>query len=499
MSHPDPERATRELTAINWCLDVLAKQGISSKAEIARRLPARYSASAVAKYLNRERGLSPEFVRDLAVLARLPVAEVFGALGWLPAEELPRTVLTDLAHDAVSALRALAAVPDLASFVRPAPPAPTAAAQALLSDEAGRERFSVLLTQVVSGRRYRTATNLVGEFALRPGARPLAAEKVTRLALEAGFDQVPDLSDEHAAVRWELLARTANALSDGQEYSWQGGAGHLTWRTAATGWPSHLLVQDSVAGQQRPSTGMPLTWPQARTVVVIGGRESAGPAAALLAEALDWQFVLIRPNVEVTPGGRVRTYPSDLTRSRTHTWIHVARHIQHRGDQGVPWHTVVLLRPDALTSPGGTIHPYAAELLERTPASVVYVRPTGEHLSWWATRNAGNHDHGRYDTERAVNRLRTLYASIEEILRRRDGARDLLLRLPRPARALAPHTPELPGEVMDQTARVAWTAARWLSREGRADPLRPGALSGWRRLLAADPDAAVPRLTRPGR
>jgi hypothetical protein len=59
--------------------------------------------------------------------------------------------------------------------------------------------------------------------------------------------------------------------------------------------------------------------------------------------------------------------------------------------------------------------------------------------------------------------------------------------------------PEIPGEVMDWTARVAWTAIRRLgeppgTRLGPV-PLRPGRLSGWRELLAADPLAIVPTLT----
>ncbi|ROO90804.1 hypothetical protein EDD29_8543 [Actinocorallia herbida] len=485
-------QSERERAAITLCLDALARRGITTKAEVARRLAGAHGRAGTLKTLSHHGGVTPEFMRDLATAAGLSVTEVFGALGWLPQRELRDTAFTDLAHDATSALRALSEVPDLTAFTAAVPAAPFAAARALLTDPDGQERFEVRLSQIVSGDRYRAGTSAVAEFGLRDRADPLPSRDLERLVLAAGFPHPPRVADAHAAVRWELRARTAAALSDGQEYSWQGDRAHRTWRAAAGTWPAHLLVQDSIVGQQRPVDPHPLGGGDAPgTIVVVGGRESGGQAAALLAEALGWQFVLVRPDIDITPGGRVRRYP----KTRAQAWIGVAEHIARRAADGRPWHTVVLLRPDALTHDGAGTHSYAAELLERTPAPILYLRPPTANLHWWVARNAGNHDPGDFPEDVWLDRYTAAYAAVEDLLLRRSRHDDLLLRCPEPARPLLPHVPEAPDEVMDQAARAAWTAARWLTGSGvelRAP--RPGVFARWRPALATDPVAFLPRL-----
>ncbi|MCD0453323.1 hypothetical protein LO762_29690 [Actinocorallia sp. API 0066] len=485
----------RERAAVAMCLAALQESGVAqSKAEVGRRL-ARVGRSedSVRKVLDHRRGLTPEFVRDLATLAGLSVTEVFGVLGWLPEREIRDNALTDLAHTMNRAVQALNEVPDLSDLADPAPSAPLAATRALLADPEGQERFEARLFQIISGGRYRTATNAVAEFRLRDGVPPLPHADLARLVAAAGFAEPPVPGDEHAAVRWELRARTRAALRRGQEPSWQGGAAHRTWRAAAETWPGHLLVQDSIAGQQRPIDPSPLGVDDLDTLIVVGGRESGAQAGALLAEALGWQFVLVRPDIDLTPGGRVRTPSPRLRMARTDVWIRVAEHIARR--ESGPWRTVVLLRPGALARDGAGPHPYAAELLERTPAPILYLRPPAEYLTWWATRSAGNHDPGALDARALADRLAAAHQTVEEILRRRGGHADLLLRLPEPARPLEPHRPEVPAEVFDASVRAAWTAAHWLRGRGlELRSPRPGTLARWRDALARDPDARLPTL-----
>ena len=58
-----------------------------------------------------------------------------------------------------------------------------------------------------------------------------------------------------------------------------------------------------------------------------------------------------------------------------------------------------------------------------------------------------------------------------------------------PTGPLPPHIPAVPAEIMDWTARVAWTAIQWLARTNPALParLRPGHLADWHPRLAAVP------------
>src|SRR4051812_9734648 len=89
-------QSERERAAITVCLDALVTRGMTTKAEVARRLAVSHGKSGALKILSHRGGLSPEFARDLAILAGLPVTEVFGILGWLPQREMRDTALTDL-------------------------------------------------------------------------------------------------------------------------------------------------------------------------------------------------------------------------------------------------------------------------------------------------------------------------------------------------------------------------------------------------------------------
>ncbi|GIH22246.1 hypothetical protein Aph01nite_05560 [Acrocarpospora phusangensis] len=489
-----PGRGEQAREVLGRCLGALEGQGASvSASAVARRLGR--DEGLVRKVLNGERPLRPEFVRDLGVLAGVPVAELFQTLGWLPEDEVLPRAISGLADGLGAALRAFEdAQPYLAGLTVPVPAAPFTAAQVLLGDPAGAERFDVRLAQVVSPGRYRTTTATLAEFSLRPGQEPLPAAEVERLAAVAGISAEHGDRAEHDRVRLELRARIRAALNDGQEYSWQGDPGHRTWRSAAQRWPTHLLVQDAIGGRQLPAGARPATWAGPATIVMIGGRHGTGPAAALLAEALGWRFVLVRPNLDVTRKGHVLAVPAGATRPRARSWQAVASHIAESYAAGTPWPAVVLVRPAVF----GT--PEAVAALRDTPARVVYARPPAEYLHWWGARIEGDHRPGEYDGAAWAGRVQQRYAELEHHLADRIAGRDLLLRLPAPARELPPHLPELPGEVMDQTVRVAWTALRWLAVDAKdtkdtRDNFLSGRLRGWQTALETDPDALLPRLT----
>jgi hypothetical protein len=232
--------------------------------------------------------------------------------------------------------------------------------------------------------------------------------------------------------------------------------------------------------------------------VVIGGRHGNGLAAALLAEALGRQFVLVRKNIDVTRHGYVRSVPPDAHRDRTGSWISVAQHIARTAESNTPWPTVVLVRPAVFEREGvgQRIHAYALRLLRTTSARIVYARPPAAYLSWWGARIEGNHRPGEHDGSAWAARTGVLYAEVEKVLAERVPGRDLLLRTPDPALPLPSHDPAVPAHVMDSTVRVAWAAIEWLARQDGELPhrLRAGDLRTWRHLLAADPDASVPSL-----
>lgn len=492
----------RALEVINRCLRAMRDRGLpGSAADIARKLD--LPDGSVRKTLAGQRPLKPDFLRDLGTLAGLPVAGLFQAMGWLPEDEVTDAT-PGMATRLTTALELLDDVlPSIERLGDPAPPAPMAAARLVLSDRTGAERFDVRLSQIVSGARYRAVTNTVAEFLLRPGATPLPYAAAEELACAAGLRWRPDPADlgrhpGHASVALELAARTHALRRDGQEYSWQGGPGHRTWRPAAQTWPTHLLVQDSIGGRQFTVAGGPPAGHDQRPIVVVGGRHGTGPAAALLAEALGRQFVLVREDIEVTRQGQVRALPADGHRSRTGAWIAVAQHIARRADEGAGWPVVVLVRPAVFEDAGGgpPVHDYALRLLSTTPARVVYARTPAEYLAWWGARIEGDHGPGEHDGAAWAARTRRLYAHVESVLADRVAGHDLLLRVPRPSGRPSPAGPAVPAEIMDWTARVAWTAVQWLAGKKAVlpDRLRPGHLAGWRPLLTADPDATVPVL-----
>ncbi|MEN3541059.1 hypothetical protein AAH991_38505 [Microbispora sp. ZYX-F-249] len=456
--------------------------------------------STVAKVLAYERSVQPDFLRKLGEASGIPVTRLFMEMGWLPESEV-MNVLGASQH-LTAALRDLARLrPYLEQVATPPLPAPLAAAHALLGDPVSAERFEVRLDQIVCGGRYRTPAITVAEFSLKDGAHPLPLHAARRLAAESGVR----LSAEEEArndpafwsVRLELMARTRRVLDDGQEATWQGGPDHRTWEPVARAWPAHLLVQDAVGGRQRAASVAPRSLDRPCSLVVVGGRHGTGLAAPLLAEALGWQFVLIRGDVEVAPDGRVVPIPQDSAAGRIRAWISAAERIEEAAGAGRPWQAVILVRPAAFD--GRERHPHlearAFDLLARTRARVIYARVPDAYLSWWGRRIEGDHLPGRYDGERWARRTRGLYERLEGVLSRRTAGKDLLLHVPDPADGFAPHHPAIPDEVIDWSARVAWAAFNWVGRElGGDGDIRTGRLAQWAALLREDLRQGVPDL-----
>jgi hypothetical protein len=499
------EQWTKEcaLEAVNRCLRAMRNRGMpGSAADVARRLD--LNDGTVRKILGGERPLRPDFLRDLGLLAGLPVASLLQTMGWLPEDEVLVPTAAGMTGQIGAALRVLGrALPYLEQLSRPGPWAPVAAAQMVLGDEEGAERYDVRVSQILSGTRYRAVTNGIAEFLLKPGITPLTYDRAEELAQAAGvlWRPTPDDLDRypgHSSMALELRAHTHSLQHDGQEYSWQGGPGHRTWRSAAHAWPTHLLVQDPIGGRQRVPPEGPLVCDDLRPIIVIGGRHGSGLAAALLAEALGRQFVLVRGNLDVNRHGHVRSVPPDGSRGRTGVWMSVAQHIARTAEEGPPWPVVALVRPAAFGEDGvgPGLHAYASQLLRTTPARIVYARTPPAHLSWWGARIEGDYPPGEYDGAAWAARTRDLYTNIEGVLAERVSGQDLLLRIPDPPQPLTTHVPAIPDEVMDWTARVAWTALEWLADRDRGllGRLRPGHLTSWRRPLAADSDASVPPL-----
>jgi transcriptional regulator with XRE-family HTH domain len=180
------EHSARVQEVLNRCIRAIEARGVpASAAEIARRTGT--ADGQVRKILNQERPLRPEFLCRLGEFAGLRVSELFATVGWLPENEALPPFSAALAQETNSALEALEqARPLLDQLTRPPQSAPLAAAEALLADERGGDRFEVRLCQVVSGGRYRAATNAVGEFRLRDGHQPLPYGEAVDLAAAAG-------------------------------------------------------------------------------------------------------------------------------------------------------------------------------------------------------------------------------------------------------------------------------------------------------------------------
>jgi transcriptional regulator with XRE-family HTH domain len=505
LSDSEVARVEQTRDVLDRCLRAIAARGVqASAAEIARRTGV--ADGQVRKILKLERPLHPAFLRQLAELGGLSVSELFAELGWLPDTEVLSRMPLALASDTNAALEALEQIrPQLERLVRPAPSAPLVAAEAVLADPEGAERFEVRVSQIVSGGRYRTATNAIGEFQLQPGRRPLPYPEAAELAVAAGVREPPpspaevDAWPDFWSVRRELAARTHLALNTGQEYSWQGDPGHRTWRAAARAWPTHLLVQDSIAGSPWPQISEQYDRPDLGPIIMIGGRHDTGMAAAMLARALGRQFVLVREHMDVTRHGHVVALPVDARRDRTRAWMSVAQHVEDAALRGRPWRAVVLVRPAAFAGGGMELDPHATRLLRDTSARVLYVRTPVAYATWWAARMEGNFRPGERDGSAWVARTLAQYAQIEGVLAARDGFWDLLLQVPEPSGELVPQVPEVPAEVVDWTVRVAWTAAVKLGLPIRVRAesvtLRPGRLARWRDRLLGDPHAIVPALT----
>jgi hypothetical protein len=471
------------------------------------------SEATVRAYFNAARRPTPTFVRDVAQQGGQPASELFVALGWLPANEMLPFDALRLAEQvtlATSALQRLEphtrralATKDMTA------PAPIVAAQAVLVDPDSAKRFAVRLAQVVSAGRYTTATDTIAEFQLRPGAEVLAPEQVERLARNAGLTWRPDprlagLHPGYWSTHLELRARTHAALRDldvGQ-YAWQGEPENKTWVDAAQTHPTHLLSQDPLGGSARPATVAEWLPSQPRTLVVLGSRISSGPAAAILAEALGWQFVPVWSEVEVTAEGRLIPVDRDDVSGRVMAWSSVARHIEQRHRDGDPWRAVVLLRPSALRGKKA-IDQHSLDLLRHTPASVIYACPPRAFLTWWADRQHGAR--GAFDVQEWLKRTEEELRRAELELSRRDPAGDLRVRIPEPTRALPALTAAVPADVVDAQALVAWTALRWLDQvanQGRpslVDHLQPGTLTRWRRQLVDLHERSLPELPLPRR
>jgi hypothetical protein len=513
-SNIDPEERRRIRDAMARAVRAIqAREGRSSAMHIAHStgLP----VDTVRSYLQARRRPRPEFVRALAQRAGLPAADLFAAIGWLPPHEVvpwdPVRVAEQVVGVSTTIERLVPHIRRALATLDTTAPAPVIAAQALLADDDGARRYSVLLSKVVSAGRYATATNTVAEFRLRPDEKPLTVAEADRLAERAGLPWRPDkdLRSEHPDY-WnaslELRARTHVALSglDVGQYTWQGEPGTSTWADAAQSYPAHLLVQDPFGGAGWPAAAT--QWPArpADTLVVIGGRYDSSTAAAVLAEALGWQFVPVRFDVEVTADGYVFPVRRDGSFGRPLAWASVARHIESRYRAGDPWRAVVLVRSSAFLGAGDVVDDHALALLRRTSARIVYARPPVAFLRWWAARQQGTAANGRFDTRNWLTIRREVLDRIERELAARPASRDLSLLIPQP-RDL-PLTPRsaVPPEVVDAQALVAWSALRWLDElwgtrnDSALDGIRPGTLARWLPQLRAANEPALRRLMLEG-
>jgi hypothetical protein len=232
--------------------------------------------------------------------------------------------------------------------------------------------------------------------------------------------------------------------------------------------------------------------------VLIGDRYSAGPAAAILAEGLGWEFVPVQPEggdgAEAGPGvgGDRRTGPGPRA------WAAVARQIVRGQRDGSPWHACVLLPPSVLYQRNGGDR-YVLDLLADTPASIVYTRPPQAFLTWRALRQQGALPAGTFDAVGWIARTEAALHAIEGHVAGR-GMADLMLDLPEPGGAISAIGGATPDVVADTEARVAWTLLCWLDEVTNRgcppvrDRLLPGALAGWILELSTDPDAPPDRM-----
>lgn len=503
-SRPDPEEAAAIRAVMAKITSALEAQGRDVRPGALGRLFHR-SRELMQKRMNGERRLPREFIAEAAALAGLRTVELYHDLGWVPAEEVAPNEAGALAQKVDELATSMIRVSAHLSAQSPRRTALEAAVTTVLTDPGARVRFKATLSIIESGAAYRTPTYAVAEFRLREGAAPLPMDDAVARMRQQGVRPEPEPSEPSPgmsrrdyqtfrSVRRELEALTAAARRDGDEATWQGDPGTRTWRAAADRWPTHLLVQSALTGASSRSAGRPWQPSEPYPLVVVGSGYGAGPAAALLAQALGWQFVLVHNGMTITSRGEVVGVERDWRSGRTLAWNATARHIASRSGHD-PWRAVILVRPQCFAGADDIDERSALHALRTTPARVLYARPPDAYLSWWAARQQGmTREGGAFDRPHWLRGRAPLLERIEAALRGRPGARgDLLLAIPEPCGPLEPHTPELPAEVMDNQARIAWAALDWLNTEANgarprlADNLRPGVLSDYRSELARDP------------
>ncbi|WP_345623064.1 hypothetical protein [Streptomyces ziwulingensis] len=511
MTYSDDEREAVRV-ALEGCRAALTADGRpSGDSALAGALG--YKTETVRKYMLGERMPPPRFVRSLSELAGVAPARVFAAIGWLPGSQAPTASPYDPPPELAAALRSIGSVEE---YVRTLPPvrlpAPLRAAAALSADRGAAGRFTAGLTHLGSGRDHPLSTVLVGEFRLADGALALSRRQLAERALRAdhpgaalpdvGPADGTDADGTHARVRAELRIVFSPALRGAGEYSWQGEPGTSLWAPAAARWPGHLLVQNVLTDLHRPAL-QPWQGTEQRPLVVVGAVWSAAHTAALIAEALGWEYVPVSSATVVDGGRVVPGDPPHRRSARLRGWAVIARHIDDRQRLRQPWPAVALVRPYVFAEDPhyGRV---PLELLRRTPARVLYVRPSPRYLDWWAARRdltavAGTPGHvWRAGIDRALERVEETLAARRADLGPAAG-RDLLLSLPDPPQPPCAADPRLPDRLVDDQFRCAWRALEWLDGvANRGWPsllgeLRPSHLAARADELRADLAARVIR------
>ncbi|MFE1798981.1 hypothetical protein ACFW9L_22880 [Streptomyces sp. NPDC059517] len=493
---------------IDLCLAALHQRGISGTMAAVGAFRTAHpdyelSDSMVRSMLNGTREPKPDFVRRLARLADVPVAQVFVHLGWLPPEEATDPSVLHLVRQLRTGITAAGQLAREAAepwFDR----APAAAAAAVLTNEDGARRYTVSLSAVEAGHHYRCALMDVAEFHLRPGVRPLSLDRAVALVdggllrgtLTTARRQEMAEHPDYWSVRLELTALAQRALQYRGEYSWQGRPGARLWLDADDGYrPRHLLVQDRIAGVRREAVPAAAgRWAERAIppIVVIGHRPLAGGAAALLAETLGLEYVLPRSGEEIVADGLFLPVLRSPVPGRVEAWLSVTRHLRTRAAAGNPWPAVVLTRPYVFAGQG-----HDADLpldeLRRLPAHIVSVRPSDTTLRWWAARRTGSETAGDAEARAWVARELRAYDRIESVLSARTADRTLLIQVPEPTSPLRVRGWGWPDIVADLQPRLAWAVLEWLDLTAhRRGPklsgmLRPGLLSEWAPTLRDDP------------
>lgn len=496
------------------CCEALAAKGISGPVAIGRAYRKAMqlrgcSEAAVKSYLNGTRRPTVEFIHDLAQLADLPVTEVLSACGWIPVAELAGRG-ADLATLSAGADPAAPGPWRTEGWAPRADSAPMRAAAAVVASVSGASRFTAELSCVISGDAYPAASHDVVQFRLRDGAAPLPLERARELAQRHRLLRWPDpattlLHEEHAdywATRLELRVLTAEALEGAGEFTWQGEPGNRVWLVPGTAdRPRQLLVQDRPAGRSHPVSARPWTAPKALPLVFVGTRPFVGGAAALLAEALGWQFLLPHSGQELTRSGQLFSVRRSRVPGRTQSWLTFAEQARAHAERVEPWPVVVLVRPYVFEeTPGsrdsGPLSRDALDALEEIDAQVVYARPGEAMLRWWANRQRAVTPGGSFDEVTWLERNRSVLDRVEERLRRRPAGGTLMLRMPEPESPFPHFPPQLPARLADAQPRLAWRVLEWLDGSvNRAQPklagtLAPGLLRDWSARLAAESTVA---------